>query len=81
MNQGRVVNQETDRRVKYELDADQVTEAMEKSGATDKDDLHPGSEYGPAKQMAEELGMNKDDLNVRRGIARFVEREDIHPQN
>lgn len=80
MSSGRVVNQETDRRVKYKLDADQVAGAMKEAGATDKDDLHPGSEYGAAKKIAEELGMNQDDINVRRGIERFVQRENIDPK-
>lgn len=78
-HQGSVINPDTDNRVKYNLDKKEVSSAMKKAGVRRNADLHPGSEHGPAKDIANELGMDGDDRNVRGGIDRFIHRENVIP--
>lgn len=81
LTRGRAANPERDQRIKYNLDADKVSSAMKSAGVEDETDLKPESKYGGAKKVADELGMDGDNRNVRRGIDRFVQREDLVPEN
>lgn len=62
-------------RIKYDLDAAKVVKAMKAVGADAYSKLKPDSKAGPAKDIADKLGMDGNDRNVRRGVDRFIQRE------
>lgn len=66
---------ENNRHYKYNLNVKKVSAAMKEVGADENTDLRPNYKNGPAADIANKLGMNGDNLNVRRGIDRFVKRK------
>lgn len=66
--------------IKYNLDKKAVTAALKAVGADEYTYIQPNSKNGLAKQIADKLGMDGDNLNVRRGIYRYIQREMVHPK-
>lgn len=79
-HQGQGKNPKEDHRIKYNLNPKKVSAAMKFAGVDEYTDLDPGSEHGPAKDIANKLGMDGHDVNVRRGIDRFITRERVFPE-
>lgn len=76
-HQDNAVSPRAGRRIKYNLDTEKVYQAMKEIGIDKNGDLRPNSKNGPAKEIAEKIGMNGDDRNVRAGIDRFAKREGL----
>lgn len=66
--------------IKYNLDRNKVAKAMKNVGVTHESNLQPNSKNGPAKAIADQIGMNGDDRNVRRGVDRYIKREKVIPK-